>query len=155
MGASALALPALEVAVARGRAALARLEPVGVHGQAHAATRLAPLEARLDEDPIEALGLGLAFDQPAAGHDHGADAVGDLVAPNDGGRGSQVLDPAVRAGADEDAIDADRRDRRARLQAHVLQGAGGRLAVGLVREIGRIGNLAGHVDRPGRDWFPT
>ena len=45
--AAALALPAFEVAVAGGGAALARLELVGVHRQAHAAAGLAPLEARL------------------------------------------------------------------------------------------------------------
>src|SRR5579864_4177748 len=39
------ALPAFEVAVAGGGAALARFEAVGVHRQAHRAARLAPLEA--------------------------------------------------------------------------------------------------------------
>src|SRR3954469_15914967 len=40
--APAVTLAALEVAVGRGRAALARLEPVVVHGEAHRAARLAP-----------------------------------------------------------------------------------------------------------------
>src|SRR3712207_3792052 len=51
VGASALALPALEVAVAgRGRP-LPRLELVGVHTQAHRAPRAAPLGAGLGEHP--------------------------------------------------------------------------------------------------------
>ena len=51
------ALPALEVAI-RGRgAALARLEPVGVHAEAHRAARLAPLEAGVAGRP----GRGLRF----------------------------------------------------------------------------------------------
>jgi len=45
MGAALVALPALEVAVEGGRAALARGELVGVHRQAHRAARLAPVEA--------------------------------------------------------------------------------------------------------------
>src|SRR5205814_6195351 len=50
MGAALKALAALEIAV-RGRgAALLRLQLVGVHGEAHRAARLAPLEAGLDED---------------------------------------------------------------------------------------------------------
>ena len=48
--AAAGALAAFEVAVAGRGAALARLEPVGVHRQAHRAARLAPFEARVLED---------------------------------------------------------------------------------------------------------
>src|SRR5580765_5655799 len=43
MGASALALTALEVAVGRRRAALLRCELVGVHPEAHRASGTAPL----------------------------------------------------------------------------------------------------------------
>src|SRR5262245_60942153 len=56
---AARALPALEVAVGgRGRA-LARLQPVGVHGEAHRAAGLAPLETGVAEHAVEALLLGL------------------------------------------------------------------------------------------------
>src|SRR5450759_5896279 len=44
MGASAGALAPLEVAVRRRRAALAGLEPVVVHRQAHRASGLAPID---------------------------------------------------------------------------------------------------------------
>src|SRR5690606_13255714 len=53
------ALAALEVAVARGRADFTVLEFVRVHGQAHRATGLAPLEARLGEDLVQAHFLGV------------------------------------------------------------------------------------------------
>src|SRR3954471_18653161 len=48
------ALAAFEIAVRRGRAALARVEPVRVHAQAHRAAGLAPLEARVAEDLVQA-----------------------------------------------------------------------------------------------------
>ena len=60
VGAAAVALPALEVAVAGGRAALAGLQPVGVHRQAHRAARLPPFEAGGFEDHVQAFALGLA-----------------------------------------------------------------------------------------------
>src|SRR5262245_12066638 len=64
MGAALVALAAFEVAV-RGRgAALARCELVGIHRKAHGAARLAPFEAGLDEDLVEAFGLGLLLHQP-------------------------------------------------------------------------------------------
>src|SRR4051812_25544159 len=57
--AAALALPAFEVAVRGGGAALTGLELVGVHAQAHGAARAAPLPAGLLEHHIETLGLCL------------------------------------------------------------------------------------------------
>src|SRR5258708_18779767 len=80
MGAPAVALAALEIAVRRRGAALARLEPVGVHGEAHRTTRLAPLEAGLQEHLVEALLLGLLLDQARTGHDQGVDVARDLAA---------------------------------------------------------------------------
>src|SRR4051794_3472048 len=78
--AAAAALAAFEVAV-RGRGApLARLEDVGVHAQAHRATRLAPLEAGLLEDPVEALLLRLGLHLLGAGHHHRPHGAGDPAA---------------------------------------------------------------------------
>src|SRR5690606_33095795 len=57
--AAALALTALEIAVARGGAALARCELVGVHSQAHRAPREPPLRAELLEDLVEPFRFGL------------------------------------------------------------------------------------------------
>src|SRR4051812_22382403 len=59
VGAAALALATLEVAVGRRRAALAGLEGVGVHAEAHRAARTAPLGTGLLEDHVEALILRL------------------------------------------------------------------------------------------------
>src|SRR5438045_4105876 len=61
VGAAAGALAAFEVAVGRARATLPGFEDVGVHPEAHRAAGLPPLEARLREDAVEALGLGLAL----------------------------------------------------------------------------------------------
>src|SRR4051794_33168078 len=52
VGAAPLSLSPFEVPVAGRSAALARLERVGVHAQAHAATRLAPFKACLREDLV-------------------------------------------------------------------------------------------------------
>src|SRR6185312_1560048 len=57
VGAPATALAALEVAVGRRGAALAWLEDVGVHAQAHRASRHAPVEAGVAKDLVEALGF--------------------------------------------------------------------------------------------------
>ena len=76
VGAAALALAALEVAVAGGGGPLAGGELVGVHGQAHRAAGLAPVEAGGGEDLVEALGLGLVLHRERAGDDHGPHAVG-------------------------------------------------------------------------------
>ena len=59
VGAAALALPALEVAVGGGRGALPRRELVGVHAQAHRATRVPPFGAGRREDLVQALVHGL------------------------------------------------------------------------------------------------
>ena len=81
MGASAAALATLEVPVGRRRAALAGAQLVGVHAQAHRAPRLAPLEAGVEEDPVEPLGLGLGLDPVRPGHDERAHAVGATCRP--------------------------------------------------------------------------
>ena len=77
--ASAASLAAFEVAVAGGGAALAGRENVGIHGQAHGAAGLAPVEAGFLEDAVQALGLGLRLDGLRAGNHHGADVVLNLV----------------------------------------------------------------------------
>ena len=82
-----------------------------------------------------------------AGDDHGADVAGDLVAGGDAGRGAQIFNAAVGAGADEDAIDRDFFERRAGFQIHVLEARSKDFAVELV---GRGGGV-GHSGGDGRD----
>ena len=81
VGAAALALPALEVAVGGRGAALPRRELVRVHAQAHRAAGEAPLGAEVLEDLVEALGLGLEAHPGGAGHDHHAHAVAPSCGP--------------------------------------------------------------------------
>ena len=87
-----------------------------------------PLGAGGGEDVVEALGLGLQADPSGTRDDEHADAVGDPVALDDVGCGAQVLDPTVRAGAEEDRVDLDVTQRRPGLEAHVREGplGGGR-----------------------------
>src|SRR5438067_1067113 len=62
------ALAALEVAVRGGRAALAGIQAVGIHAQAHRATGLAPLETRVAEHAVESFVLGLLLHYARARH---------------------------------------------------------------------------------------
>src|SRR5437868_7141558 len=80
VGASTLALPSLEVAVAGGGTALPLGKLIPIHGDTHAASRLAPLKACLAEDVGDALLFGQASHLRGAWHDHGADVWGDLLA---------------------------------------------------------------------------
>ena len=114
MGAAALALPALEVAIGGGGAALSGRQDVGVHAQTHGAAGHAPVQPRLGEDPVEALFLGLALDLGGAGDDHRVDIGMDLAALYNLGGCTQVLETGVGAGADEDAVDPDVLDRSSR-----------------------------------------
>ena len=94
---------------------------VRVHAQAHRAAGAAPLGARLLEDHVESLVLGLQPDPHRARYDEQPRVLGDLPAPDDLGGQPEVLDPAVGAGADEDGVDLDVAHRGAGLERHVLQ----------------------------------
>src|SRR5215472_11004159 len=96
------ALPAFEVAVRRRRRALAGLETVGVHRQAHRAARVTPLEPGVAEHAVQALLLGLRLDQPGPRHHHRKpDVRGDTPSAHYRSRRAQVLDARIRARADE------------------------------------------------------
>src|SRR5919106_213812 len=60
---AAAPLTSLEVAVARARAALAGLELVWVHAEAHRATSVTPFESSVLEYDVESLVLGLLLHQ--------------------------------------------------------------------------------------------
>src|SRR5829696_4290680 len=53
MRASAATLTPFEVSITRRRTALARLQSIGVHAEAHRASRLAPFKTRFVENAIE------------------------------------------------------------------------------------------------------
>src|SRR5690606_35313242 len=122
MGASAASLPALEVAVGGGSAAFSRLEDVGIHSQAHAATGIPPFKAGFFENAVQSFPFRLHFDLLGTGDHHGPDPRGDFPTPDDLGGVAQVLDPRVGAGADEDPVHQDVDDRRSRFAAHVFEG---------------------------------
>src|SRR5271170_1822787 len=110
--ASSASLAAFEIAVAGGGAALAGLENVGVHAEAHGAAGLAPLEASLDENLVEAFLFGLRLDVMRTGNDHGADVRVDVISGDNFCGGAEIFNARVGAGADEDAVDGDVFDGR-------------------------------------------
>ena len=63
VGAASRALPTFKIAVGGGRAALAGVQPVLIHGQAHGTSRLAPFKTGSGENPVQSLRLSLALDQ--------------------------------------------------------------------------------------------
>src|SRR4249919_4124174 len=107
MRAPAASLTPLEVAVRRGRAALAGSQDVGVHPEAHRAAGTTPFETRTLEHTVEPLLLGLPLHLRRPRHHHRADGLADAPSVHDRSGCPQVLDPRVRAGADEDTIDPD------------------------------------------------
>src|SRR5687767_10477362 len=87
VGAASFALASLEVAIGGGGAALAGLQDVRVHAQAHGAACLAPVKAGGPEDLVQALGLGRCLYLHRARHHHGVDVRVDLLALHHGGGG--------------------------------------------------------------------
>src|SRR6266850_6463407 len=123
MGAAAFALASFEVAIRSAGASLARLEDVWVHREAHAASGLAPLEAGLGENAIEAETLRFRFYFLRAGHDHRVHAFCDVLALDDIGRHLEIGETRIGAGADKNAIDLNVLDARAGLERHVVERA--------------------------------
>src|SRR5439155_17774189 len=70
MSAATAPLASLEVPVRGRSAALARLQDVRVHAEAHRAARLAPLEAGAAEHLVQSLALGLLLHLLRARDDH-------------------------------------------------------------------------------------
>ena len=61
------------------------------------------------------------------------------------GGGAQVLDPRVRAGADEDAVELDLGDRRAGLERHVGERPLGGLGIDRAFQRRRVGDACGNL----------
>src|SRR5581483_11549523 len=123
MGAPAASLATLEVAVTGGGATLALGKLVAVHGDTHAASRLAPLEAGFAEDVSQPFLLGHAAHMGRAGYHQRAHGWRNALA-FDVTRGQpQVFQARIGAGADEDGIYGDVGDLLLWRETHVLQGA--------------------------------
>ena len=145
-----LALATLEVPV-RGRgAAFAGLQDVGIHPEAHRAARATPVEAGIDEDPVETLVLRLQLHRDRTGNDQRPEPFGHLATVDDRRGDAKVLDPRVRARADEDRVRPDVPDPGAGLERHVGERAARGLALGIVIERVRLGDRVVDRDRLGR-----
>ncbi len=144
MGARAGTLTPFEVPVRGGGDALARCGDVVVHPKTHRATGAPPLEASIAEHRVEALGLGLGLHRHRSGDRECAQALTNVAAAQHRGRGAQVLDPPVRARAEEHGVDGDVAHRRAGAEVHVDERAPGALARGLPIE--RLGIRHPSVD---------
>src|SRR5260370_14886344 len=105
MGASACTLGAFKVAVAGGSATLGRGENIGVHAQAHGASRFAPLKTSRAENGIQTLAFGGLLHHLRAGHNHGAHMRINFVSAQHAGGGAQIFNTSIGAAADAAAID--------------------------------------------------
>ena len=91
-----------------------RRQDVGIHAQAHRATRLAPLRSGFLENAIQSFVLGRLLHGLGARNDQNADIGMHLVAVNDFCRGAKIFQAAIGAGSDKYAIDGYVLDSRAR-----------------------------------------
>src|SRR5262249_23215657 len=107
VGASACALPAFKVAIAGGKAAPTRFEPVRVHAQAHGAAGLAPFEAGVGKDAVQAFLFCGVLHLLRSRHDHRLHAAGNPIALHHASRAANVLQTSIGARADKHAVDGD------------------------------------------------
>ena len=155
--AAAAALAALEVAVRRRRAPFARRELVGVHGEAHRAARIAPVEAGGGEDRRADLRPRPAASPPTT-------RARRACARRDATCGPRTTSAAARRSSMRLFVHEpmntvstrDVADRRAGGEAHVLERPlGGRRARrGSANESG-VGHAIVDRRRPGRGSCPT
>src|ERR1700761_4152135 len=120
------ALTTFEITIRRGRATFARIQPVGVHGETHRATRFTPFETGIGKDLVEAFTFRLRLHETRTRHYHGQTDVRRHAAAqllHDVSRGANVFNARVGARPDEDFIRLDRLDRRVRFERHVFQRA--------------------------------
>src|SRR5579884_1104492 len=144
MRAAVASLAPFEIAIRSAGAALVRRQNVGVHADAHAAAGVAPLEASLRENSVQAFFFRSVLDAAGAWNDERLlDVLRDVLAGDEMRGGAQIVEPRIGAGADEDAVHGNVHNRRASLEAHVMKGAlGGFLVIG-IRERAGIGHAAG------------
>src|SRR5687767_7927425 len=121
MSASRTALPSFEIAIGRRRTSLTRPEYVIVHREAHGTSRLAPFESRGDQLRGYAFCFCLIAYRTRTRHDHGAYTRIDSTTTGDPGDLTQIFDARIGAGTDEDTIDRQALQRRARLEADVTK----------------------------------
>ena len=135
VGAPAAALAALEVAVRRGRRS-ARRAPAcrgSWPGTSSSPARASRSRRRVKTSSRPSASACCLHRGTSRARRASARRRRHLAAVGHGGRGPQVLDAAVGARADEHGVDGDVADRRAGVEAHVLERPRGRLAVASAR----------------------
>ena len=115
------ALAALEIAIARADAELARAGDVAVHAEAHRAARLAPFGAGGRQDLVEATRLGLGLDLLGPGHDEHAHPIGNAAPFEQACSLLDIREASVGAAADEHDVDGLAGHRFPGLDPHVLE----------------------------------
>src|SRR2546422_8230340 len=122
MRAAVATLTAFEVTVRSAGAAFVRRQYVRVHADAHAAARIAPLEARFRENFVETLFLRSGLNSARPWNDQSLlDVFCDVLPSNEMRRCAKIIQPRICAGADEYAVDQNVHDGRACFQSHVVQ----------------------------------
>mmetsp|Transcript_64449 Transcript_64449/g.153819 ORF Transcript_64449/g.153819 Transcript_64449/m.153819 type:complete len:213 (-) Transcript_64449:843-1481(-) len=117
------ALPPFEVAVGGRSASLLGQELIWVHSQAHGAPSLAPLEASIHEDLVQAFGLRLLTDKARSWDNVGQLDVGShLAALRHLGSFPKIFNARVCTRSNKDLINRNGVELGASLKAHVLQG---------------------------------
>src|SRR5690606_38669895 len=154
MRAALEALTAFEIAIRGGSATFSRLQAIIIHGKAHGAARLTPVEASFDEYLVETFGFRLLLHQTGARHDHGAHTGSDLLACGHARSVAKILNAAIGAGADEYAVNLDIGHLGAGLQAHIIKSTPLRCTLGLVLDLVWIRNYVGDEDHVFRRGAP-
>src|SRR5690242_13632598 len=93
MRAAVAALAAFKIAIRGAGAALVRRQDVGVHADAHAAAGVAPLEARLRENFVEAFLFGGCANAARTGNDERLlDIFRDVLSGDELRGGAQIVE---------------------------------------------------------------
>src|SRR5216683_669619 len=118
--AAVLALAAFEIAIAGAGAALVGRQDVSVHADAHAAAGVAPLEAGVAENFVEAFFFSLRLDAAGAGHNQRLlDVFCHVLAFDKMRGGAKIIEARIRARTDEHAVDGNVHDGHVEFRAVV------------------------------------
>src|SRR6267142_2075505 len=107
MRAPSAPLPPFEVAIASRSATLTRLQNVRIHSQTHRASRLTPLESRVEEYSIQPFLLRRPLHRLRSRHHHGSDLRADVMSLRHPRRRAQIFNARIRARPNKYAINAD------------------------------------------------
>src|SRR3984957_21100167 len=138
MSARISSLPPYEIPVRGRRAPFELADRFAVRAEAHRATRFAPFESGLFENDVQALRFRLRLDQTGSRNDPAAHVFMHLAACRNRRCAAQVIDPSVRAGADENTIDCNRVETVPGLEVHIFERALHALAPFRARGLSRI-----------------